>query len=158
MNLLHQIWSYHGTGLATNLFYAAKVAEAISLIIEYNCKQKFVRELKISKQDRQALESAAAYINDHFNCDISVDQLSHIAFMGRTKFKTLFKQLYGCTVADYITQRRLSHAEGLLTSTDLTVEQISAAIGSGNAGRFASAFRKSTGLFPAEYRKMSQGT
>lgn len=76
--------------------------------------------------------------------------------MGRTKFKTLFKQVYSCTVTEYIEQRRLSHAENLLTTTDFTVEQISAAIGYSNAGRFANLFKKSTGLLPLEYRKNAQ--
>lgn len=103
-----------------------------------------------------SLENVTAYINDHFNCDISVDNLCRIACMGRTKFKTLFKQIYDCTITDYISQRRLSHAENLLTTTDFTIEQIASAVGYSNAGRFANMFKKSTGLFPNEYRKMAQ--
>ena len=158
IGLVRQIWSYRGDGIAARLFYDGKVAEALSLILEYNRKRKNVSDVQISIQDMKSLENVAAYINDHFNCNISVEHLCQIACMGRTKFKTLFKQAYGCTVTEYIEQRRLSHAENLLTTTDFTIEQISAAIGYSNAGRFASAFKKSTGLFPAEYRKMAQRT
>ena len=156
VTLLHQIWNYRGDGMGAKLFYEGKVAEAISLIIEYNRQQKDAVDIQISKQDMSSLENVTAYINDHFNCDISVDYLSRIACMGRTKFKTLFKQIYSCTITEYISQRRLSHAENLLSTTDFTIEQIAAAIGYSNAGRFASTFRKSTGLFPNEYRKMAQ--
>lgn len=156
ISLLHQIWNYRGESIAAKLFYEGKVAEAISLVIDYNHRQKQVQEVQISKQDMKSLENVIAYINDHFNCDISVDTLCHIACMGRTKFKTLFKQIYGCTITDYISQRRLSHAENLLATTDFTVEQIAAAVGYSNAGRFANIFKKSTGLFPNEYRKMAQ--
>ncbi len=156
ISLLRQIWNYRENGMAAKLFYEGKVAEAISLIIEYNGKQKGIQEVQVSKQDMKSLENVTAYINDHFNCDISVDHLCRIACMGRTKFKTMFKQVYECTVTEYIQQRRLSHSENLLVSTDFTIEQIAAAIGYSNAGRFAGAFKKSTGLFPAEYRKMAQ--
>nr|WP_295281343.1 AraC family transcriptional regulator [uncultured Blautia sp.] len=156
VNLLHQIWNYRGEGMAAKLFYDGKVAEAISLIIEYNHKQQHIHEVQISKQDIKSLENVTFYINDHFNCDISIDSLCRIACMGRTKFKTLFKQYYDCTITGYINQRRLSHAETLLSTTDFTVEQISSAIGYSNAGRFASIFKKNTGLFPNEYRKMAQ--
>lgn len=156
VHLLQQIWHYQGDGIAAKLFYEGKVAEALSLILEYNRRQKNVVEVQISNQDMKSLENVAAYINDHFNNSISVEHLCHIACMGRTKFKTLFKQAYRCTVTEYIEQRRLSHAESLLTATDFTIEQIAAAIGYSNAGRFANSFKKSTGLFPAEYRKMAR--
>lgn len=156
ISLLRQIWNYHGDGIAAKLFYEGKVAEALSLILEYNRRQKDIDEVHISIQDMKSLENVTAYLNDHFNCNISVEHLCYIACMGRTKFKTLFKQVYSCTVTEYIEQRRLSHAENLLTTTDFTVEQISTAIGYSNAGRFANLFKKSTGLLPLEYRKNAQ--
>lgn len=154
--LLRQIRNYQGDGIAAKLYFEAKVAEATSLIIEHNKKRKAMPPVKLSHADVRALENAAAYINDHFNCDISVDQLSRIACMGRTKLKLAFKEVYGCAITEYIQQRRLSHAETLLSRTDFTVEQVAAAIGYHNAGRFANMFQQSTGVYPAEYRKMAQ--
>ena len=76
--------------------------------------------------------------------------------MGTTKLKSSFKQQYGCTISEYIRQRRLSHAEMLLVSTDFTMVQIAKTIGYSNPGRFAHDFKQSTGLLPAEYRKVAQ--
>jgi len=156
IQLLRQIWGYKGEGIAAKLFYESKVTEALSLIMAYNNQQKSNPSVRISNADLKALENAAAYINDHFNCSISVEQLSRITCMGRTKLKLAFKEVYGTSITEYIQQRRLSHAETLLTLTDFTIEQVAAAVGYNNSGRFASMFRKSTGLFPAEYRKMAQ--
>lgn len=158
IQLLRQVWNYKGEGIAAKLFYDGKVTEAIALIMEYNSGRRKAPSVKISKADLHAIENAAAYINDHFNCDISVDQLSHIACMGRTKLKLAFKEVYGTSITEYIQQRRLSHAETLLTLTDFTIEQVAVAVGYNNGGRFASMFKKSTGVYPAEYRKMSQRT
>ncbi|PWJ49417.1 helix-turn-helix domain-containing protein [Faecalicatena contorta] len=156
IRLLRQIWNYRGDGMAAKLFYDGKVAEAISLIIEYNRGKKSAQEVQISRQDFKSLENVTSYVNDHFNYDISVNHLCCIACMSRTKLKTLFKQVYECTITEYISHRRLSHAETLLSTTDLTIKQIASAVGYSNAGRFASIFKKSTGLFPAEYRKSAQ--
>ena len=156
IQVLRQIANYKGNGIAAKLFYEGKVIEAISLIMEYNRQQSSTPSVKISNADLRALENGAAYINDHFNCDISVDQLSHITCMGRTKLKLAFKEVYGVSITEYIQQRRLSHAETLLSLTDFTIEQVAAAVGYNNAGRFASMFKKSTGVYPAEYRKMAQ--
>lgn len=154
--LLRQIWNYHGGGMAAKLFYEAKVAEAVSLVVEHNRDRNLTKPAKISAQDIKLLENVAAYINDHFNRELSLECLSHIACMGTTKLKWSFKQTYECTITNYIQQRRLSHAEMLLSSTDFTIEQIAQTVGYSNSGRFASAFRKNTGLFPSEYRKMAQ--
>ncbi len=151
--LLRQVWNYRGDGMAAKLFYDAKVAEAVSLIFEYNRNREPIKEIRISAQDKRLLENVAAYINDHFNCEVSLERLSHIACMGATKLKSSFKQIYGCTITEYIQQRRMSHAENLLSLTDFTIEQIAQTVGYSNSGRFASAFRKSTGLLPGEYRR-----
>ncbi|MBE5982737.1 MAG: helix-turn-helix domain-containing protein [Paenibacillaceae bacterium] len=50
-------------------------------------------------------------------------------------------------------QRRISHAEQLLSDTDLTIGQIARTVGYSNAGRFAQLFHKNTGLLPGEFRK-----
>ena len=76
IQVLRQIANYKGDGIAAKLFYEGKVIEAISLIMEYNRQQSSTPSVKISNADLRALENGAAYINDHFNCDISVDQLS----------------------------------------------------------------------------------
>ena len=82
--------------------------------------------------------------------------MQKVACMGTTKLKTSFKQLQGCTITEYIQQRRMSQAEHLLIDTDFTMGQIAEMIGYSTSSRFAELFRKSTGLLPIEYRKMAQ--
>ena len=99
------------------------------------------------------MEAVTAYINDHFTFDLPLEQLSKIACMGTTKLKICFKQYHGCTITEYIQQRRISRAKHLFSSADLTIGQIARTVGYSNAGRFAELFRLSTGLLPGEYRK-----
>ena len=58
-----------------------------------------------------------------------LERLAKIACMGTTKLKTSFKQLQGCTITEYIQQRRMSQAEHLLIDTDFTMGQIAEMIG-----------------------------
>jgi AraC-like DNA-binding protein len=152
VSLLTQIWNYHEEGMSAKLFYEAKVAETISLMIDYSKRSKSDNYI-VSAQDRLLVSNVSEYIHDHFNCDITLEHLSKIACMGTTKLKTTFKAVYQCTITQYIKERRLSHAENLLATTALTIEQISAAVGYHNAGRFAAAFKQNCGLYPSEYRK-----
>lgn len=153
--LLHQIKTYRGDGISASLFYEGKVAEAVSLIVEYQKKTK-KNEQHLSSQDIAALENVTAYLNDHYAFEIPLERLAQIACMGTTKLKTTFKQFHNCTVTEYIQQRRMSQAEHLLAKTDLTIGQVAQTVGYSTSSRFAELFRKSTGILPGEYRKITQ--
>lgn len=62
------------------------------------------------------------------------------------------------TITEYIRQRRLSHAEMLLATTDFSIAQAAAAVGYRNDGRFAALFKENCGLYPAEYRQMARSS
>lgn len=153
--LLHQIKTYRGDGISASLFYEGKVAEAVSLVVEAGKKSTKI-EQHLSAQDIAALENVTAYLNDHYAFEIPLERLAQIACMGTTKLKTTFKQFHGCTVTEYIQQRRMSQAEHLLAKTDLTIGQVAQTVGYSTSSRFAELFRKSTGILPGEYRKITR--
>lgn len=155
IKLLAQVKNYRGEGFSANLFYEAKVAEAVALVVERQKKSRTKSVAKLSSQDLRQLETVTAYINDHFAFDLPLERLSRIGCMGTTKLKSTFKLYHNCTITEYIQQRRMSQAEHLLSATDLSIGQIAQTVGYSNAGRFAALFRLSTGLLPGEYRKIS---
>ncbi|MCT4686232.1 MAG: AraC family transcriptional regulator [Vallitalea sp.] len=155
--LLHQIRNYKSTGMAARLFFESKVTEAISLLIERSKRMKPKTPKRITKQDLENLETVTSYINDHYAYDLHLEKLSQIACMGTTKLKSNFKEIYKCTITEYIQHRRMSQAEHLLGNTDLNIGQIAGIVGYQSASRFSELFRKSTGLLPSKYRELSLG-
>lgn len=156
--LLKQVKDYRGEGMAASLFYEGKVAEAIALTVEWN-KRNLERqevERRLSSKDIEELKTITLFLNDHYAQDVTIEELTKIACMGATKLQSTFKQYNGCTITEYIQQRRMSQAEYLLAHTDLNVGQVAITVGYTKASRFAELFRKSTGILPAEYRKMAQ--
>ena len=154
--LLYEVLNYQGEGIAAHLFYEGKVAEAVSLMVEKHKKMISRKEKSLSCQDVYQLENLISYINDHFAYDVSLDQLSKIACMGTTKLKKAFKIYKGCTITEYVQNKRMSQAEHLLANTDFTMGQIAKMIGYSTSSRFAELFKKSTGILPTEYRKIIQ--
>ena len=151
--LLNQVGKYRGQSMAAKLFYEAKVAEAVSLIVERTRSQKLQRPLpSLSAEDERRISSVTAYINDHCAFDLRLEQLCRIACMGTTKLKLCFKVVHRCTITEYIQNRRMGQAEHLLTQTDFTIGQIARIVGYDTPGRFSELFRRSTGLLPSEYR------
>jgi AraC-like DNA-binding protein len=154
--VLHQIKTYRGNGIAASLFFEGKVAEAVSLVVERQQRVKAIRAKHLSNQDISQLETVTAYLNDHYAFDIPLERLAKIACMGTTKLKMSFKQMHNCTITEYIQQRRMCQAEFFLAGTELTIGQVAQTVGYSSASRFAELFRKSTGLLPGEYRRMTR--
>lgn len=150
-----RIKTYRGDGISVGLFYEGKVAEAVSLIVESQKKSKKI-EQHLSIQDIAALKNVTTYLNDHYAFEIPLERLAQIACMETMKLKTTFKQFHNCTVTEYIQQRRMSQAEHLLAKTDLTIGQVAQTVGYSTSSRFAELFRKSTGILPGEYRKITK--
>ena len=153
--LLSDLQNYRGDGIAAKLFYESKVAEALSLVVEYQKKGPAFPS-KLSQSDLERIQTVAAYLSDHYAAETPMERLTQIACMGTTKLKSSFKKVYNCTITEYIQQRRMSQAEYLLTSTGLSIGQIAQTVGYSTSSRFAELFRKSTGLLPGEFRKVGR--
>ena len=151
--LLNQVYDYRGNGISAKLFYEAKVFEAVSLIFERFNKLTSCQK-HLNNKDVEQIHNLTSYINDHAAFQLSLDKLSKIACMGKTKLKQIFKQVNCCTITEYIQQQRMGQAEFLLSHTDLTIAQISKTVGYSNASRFAELFQRNVGILPGEYRKI----
>ena len=153
VSVLKQIQNYHGSGMAAKLFYESKVLEAIALIAEKaNNNKKKKNKISISEEDKENLKDVISYINNHYTFSISLKQLSHIACMSETKLKLIFKECYGCTISEYIVQMKICNAQHLLLCTDLSITEISKAIGYKRSDSFSKQFKKITGILPRNYR------
>jgi AraC-like DNA-binding protein len=65
---------------------------------------------------------------------------------------TVFRQTFGVSIIDYLTQQRIALAQQLLVTTDLTVLDIAHRAGFGSASQFYSAFQRWCGIAPRAYR------
>ncbi len=157
VHLLMQIKHYNGDGIAAKLFYDAKVAEAVALIVARQQNRDAAVRAPLSEVDKRLLQSVTAYIDAHYAECLRLEHLSQIACMGATKLKRSFKLLHGCTVTAYIQSRRMAQAAHLLSATELSIAQVAHAVGYKSASRFAELFRKATGLLPTAYRRFARG-
>lgn len=157
VTLLRQIGHYKGAGLAAKMFYEGKVLEAIALIIEKaRSTQKNRNTISLTAIDSESLMNVVSYIDNHYAFHIPLELLCCISFMGSTKLKTAFKSLMGCTISEYILQKRIGQAQHLLIGTDLSIAEIAKAVGYKRADSFTKQFQKATGLSPRKYRGMTK--
>ncbi|WP_135553470.1 response regulator [Paenibacillus cymbidii] len=93
-----------------------------------------------------------AYIEANLHKDVSLTQLSEVAFLAPAYLSRLYKMKTGVSITDYITTLRIQIAKRLLTESQLQIREVGAAIGYDTPSYFSRFFRRETDMTPQEYR------
>lgn len=99
----------------------------------------------------------AAYLTQHFQEPIRLDQLSVQLNYSKDHLIRIFKKQYGTTPYRYLTELRIHHAQQLLLSTNRSITQIAAECGYPDTSVFYRAFLSSQGCNPRDFRTRSLG-
>lgn len=102
---------------------------------------------------RMSMEKVKSYLDENYKEHITLELLSQKFYINKYYLTKIFKETYGVTIISYLETRRITQAKNLLRFTDMTVDEISAAIGMNDANYLARRFRKIEGMSPGEYRK-----
>ena len=151
--LLEGLWPRPGNERRSPLYLEGKVIEAVGLLAEHGTAKAPRPPRKVLDSDRERIREVTTYIDDHCASNLRLADLARAACMSPTKFKECFKAVTGSTLTAYVQGRRMSMAESLLRHSDLTVAQVSHAVGYTCTSRFSSLFRRETGMLPSELRK-----
>lgn len=93
-----------------------------------------------------------AYINEHFQHRLTLQELADTLSFSPNYLGHLFKQQTGKTFQDYVNIVRLKYACRLLSATTLTIKEIAFASGYQSPEYFIYAFKKKMFMTPGEYR------
>lgn len=112
----------------------------------------------ICPTDRQAtetdpLDAILSELQHSFSSDYSVQELADRCHVSVGRFSMLFKARTGVSPQRYLIDLRLTRAQQLLRDTHLSIQQIAAAVGYGDAFYFSRLFRHHIGLSPSAFRK-----
>jgi len=83
---------------------------------------------------------------------LTTEGLASLVYMQPTYFIKKFKNIYGIPPIAYFNRMKMYKAMGMLSGTELTIEQISKEIGIFDTSYFARVFKKHCGVTPTEYR------
>lgn len=83
----------------------------------------------------------------------TVPELAGAAGMSRSAFFEQFTRLVGSRPMEYLTTWRMAVARDLLRRGSITLEEVALRVGYSSASTFSTAFSRSTGQPPGEYRK-----
>ena len=108
------------------------------------------------KQIDSGITKVVDYIENNYKQSITVEKLAAVCNMSSSRFFPNFKKALGVTPVDYLNHYRINRAIALLVNEDdMTIENISSAVGFESSTYFRRVFKKITGKTPKEYRKIS---
>lgn len=130
-------------------YLTAGLVSSILMVLSRRCTLE--NPAGVSKSNLIA-ERVKAYINAHYSEDLTLQDISDALHISIYYLAHVFKQQTGYSPKQYMLRRRLGEAQTLLISTELSVTEISLAVGYGNPNHFDRMFSKYIGMSPSSYR------
>lgn len=128
-----------------------KLVSLLTMLNEENRKQELEHAGESGVRDMTPVKQ---YLEQHYQERISLDLLAEQFYVNKFYMTRIFKQQFGDSIVNYLTQVRITRAKQLLRFTDMSVEKIGQACGLSDVNYFARVFRKVEGTSPGEFRKM----
>lgn len=123
--------------------------KAIMLSILYQLGQHCIRR----SDDTHQIDQCATYLAEHHNAPLSVQDLAEMCCLSQSRFLFLFKERFGMPPREYQTQLRIQSGKLLLSTTQLSISDISTMVGYEDPLYFSRIFKKYTGTSPRRYRQ-----
>jgi AraC family transcriptional regulator len=105
--------------------------------------------------DDRRLRRVLAYVEEHLADDIAVADLANVACLSIFHFTRAFAATMGVPPHRYVRRRRLESAKTMI-ATGSSLSEIAFNCQFSSQSSFTRAFRRATGMTPAEYRRTLQ--
>ena len=108
----------------------------------------------VAGQDKNSriMQQVQTYLSKNYKQDISLENLAQTLDFSPFYFSKLFKQYFGVTFVEYLTDIRIEIAKNILQDTTKSAKDVGEQVGYPNSNYFVKLFKKKTGLTPTEYR------
>lgn len=107
---------------------------------------------QLSALDSQRIAAARRMIDERWREKLTLDSIARACGLNRAKLTRGFRDMFACTVADALTDRRLGAARQMLLATDLPVSSVGYQCGYLNNASFTRAFSRQFGTTPSALR------
>lgn len=157
LTLANAIIHCEGTGEAATTL---RLARSIELLCQVHAAFEdgatlvpVERDGGFSELDVARIAMARRALDQSWHEKLTVPQLARIAGVNRDKLVRGFQEIYGTTIAQALTERRLAEARHMLLSSELPVSTIAFRCSYLNNASFTRAFNRRYGISPSELRR-----
>lgn len=111
-----------------------------------------------SQHDTTGQSDILAFIDENYcRSDLCLSLLADRFELSEAHVSRLIKASTGCPYSEYVETKRMKKAIELLNTTNMSINEISAALGYENQSTFFKAFKRSFQISPGNYRRNQKG-
>ena len=115
------------------------------------------RTLRPSRREVDRMYEARDRLLSRLGDPPTLGELAAALGINEFALKRNFKTVFGQPVYAFLLEHRLDHARSLLRDSDRSIKDVAAAVGYAHASHFSTAFRRTFGMSPREYRVAAGG-
>ena len=146
--------------LATTYSYVQdmELMSQLSLLLTMLMKQCWKKSSKTQIEvAKKRWGDVKSYIDNNYQDSIDIEELALKFSINKYYLVRSFKEVYGYTISQYITNLRITVAKELLRFKDYNMTEISDMVGYNDSAYFSRVFTKEVGIPPLKYRKQWNG-
>lgn len=136
-----------------DLLITSALFHLIYLLVEHlSIEKKDKIELK-SEKNKHRIISIINYIDDNYQEDLTIEQLSEVFHLSEGHLSKLFKENLGMTIKAYISQTRAKEVRNALLTSDLPLIDIAIMCGFPNVKSMNKVFKDLYQCTPSQFRR-----
>lgn len=136
-----------------DLLITSALFHLIYLLVEHlSVDKKDKVELK-SEKNKHRITSIINYIDDNYQEDLTIEQLSEVFHLSEGHLSKLFKENLGMTIKAYISQTRAKEVRNALLTSDLPLIDIAIMCGFPNVKSMNKVFKDLYQCTPSQFRR-----
>jgi AraC-like DNA-binding protein/mannose-6-phosphate isomerase-like protein (cupin superfamily) len=123
------------------------------MIRNYTVMRLTDSENKKRNKNLSRLNTVIQYIKKHYTEPISNQELAALIHLSEDRFNHMFKESMGKSPQSFINEVRLQAARNFLRQENLSITEISGAVGFPDLNNFGRQFQRYYGMTPSKFRK-----
>lgn len=101
----------------------------------------------------ETIKKVHEYMIQNLSKRITIEELAKEFAMNPTTLKTVFKDVYGTSIAAHFKEHRMEKAAELLVQSEMNINEVALTVGYESQSKFSAVFKESYGITPVEYKK-----
>jgi AraC family transcriptional regulator len=148
--------------LVTKLYRECDQPDSVSPLAVEGLALEIIAEMSRSKMPKERtppgwVNRARDFLHEHFAEKLNPGAIAMLLDVHPVHLARTFRQTHGCTMGEYLRQRRIEIAARYLSTCDTSIADISTMIGFADQSHFSKNFKRRTGFTPAQYRMIFRG-